>query len=104
MTSNDLYTIVAIISLIFLTTFACLALYYLILILKRIHRTMDTFHEHVQGVSHGVQDMCRKIAAVKDSAEMITKTFATIVALYKKQAEKKGKSAKGESASGGKNQ
>ncbi len=91
MNSSDLLTILLSISVVFLTLLLCLALYYLVLILRRVHSMLDRLEENARGVSTGFQDMFRKIIALKDSAEIATKTFTTIVGLLKKQLDSRQK-------------
>lgn len=93
MTSSDLYTLVATLSLVIFTLFGCAALFYLIMILRRIHLMMDSIEDFFQNFSGSVRDALGRVQALREFAELVVKGVHSISRVSKMQKERKKKQA-----------
>jgi predicted nucleic acid-binding OB-fold protein len=94
MTSSDfLYTILATCSII-LTVFLSLALYHLIVILKRIRETCDIIEERTERFFHLFDDIREKIASYKSTLDMIGATIKAVLLASSRVASKRSKKKK----------
>lgn len=101
MTSAELLSVVTTIAIVLGTLFACIALFYAILILRRIYEMMDAIENFLKGISDGANEMYRRICMVKDSIDVVSQGMKAISTLYQSRSERK-KSTQGGSTSSGK--
>lgn len=91
MTSTDLYTMVATLSLVIFTIFGCIALFYLIMILRRIHLMMDSIEDFFGNFSGSVRDALARVQALREFAELVIKGVRSMSSLSKERKERKKK-------------
>ncbi|MBI4272233.1 hypothetical protein HY621_00055 [Candidatus Uhrbacteria bacterium] len=76
--SDFLYSILATCAIV-LTVFLSLALYHLIIILKRIRETCDVIEEHTERFFHLFDDIRSKISGFKNTLDMIGATVKAVL-------------------------
>lgn len=88
MTSSDLYTMVATLSLVIFTIFCCGALFYLIMILRRIHLMMDSIEDFFGNFSGSVREALLRIQTLREFAELVIKGVRSINGASKERAKR----------------
>lgn len=88
MTSSDLYTMVATLSLVIFTVFGCSALFYLIMILRRIHLMMDSIEDFFGNFSGSVREALARVQALREFAELVIKGVRSISDVSKERAKR----------------
>ena len=89
MTSNEFFTFITLLAIIAVAVFACVSMFYLIMILRRVHRAMDTIEDNVNSLAGGFRDFYIRTLALKETAEVIAQGVRTFLGLYQKRTPKK---------------
>lgn len=93
MTSIELLTVVSTVAILVFTLFVCTALFYGILILKRMYAMMDAIEQFLKGITDSVGQFYGRLCTVKDSIDVVSQGVKMLTALYQERSFKKRKLA-----------
>lgn len=93
MSGSEFFLMVIALALSLIAIFFCVALFYVILILKRVHGMMDTLERFSVQCCEGWTGVITRVNAIKDSIQLIGQGLQTAQQLYHRYTEqpKKGK-------------
>ncbi|MBI4268387.1 hypothetical protein HY627_00960 [Candidatus Uhrbacteria bacterium] len=91
MTSSDFFITLATVSLVLFTILGTVALFYLILILRRVSAMMDVIEDFFRHFGTGFRELATRIQAIRDTAEIVVggiKSVSGIVSERKSRPKK----------------
>lgn len=93
MTSTELFFSIATVSLVLFTLLGAVALFYGILILRRISDMMDVIEDFFKHFGTGFRDIASRIQAFRDTAEIVASGIRSVgnIVSERKERKKKGK-------------
>lgn len=94
MSGSEFFLMVIALALSLIAVFFCVALFYVILILKRVHGMMDTLERFSAQCSEGWTGVVSRINSIKDSIQLIGQGLQTAQQLYHRYNEQPKKDKK----------
>lgn len=93
MTSTDLFLLIATLALIFTAAFLCVALYWMILILRIWHRLSADAEHNITNIAERFNEAIHAIASVRTIVDIGMQTVQTALSAYRAKASPKRKKA-----------
>ena len=85
MTNTDILYLTGTLAIIILTGFFCMALYYAILILRRIHHTLDTAEKKVGSLFELWNEFYTRLLGLRTSLDIIASGCRAALSLYQRR-------------------
>lgn len=86
MTNADILFLVGTIAVVLLTGFLCMALFYVICILRRVHRTLHTVEERAESFLDSWREFAGRINAFRTSLDIIASGLKAALTLYQRRS------------------
>lgn len=87
MSGIEFFLLIIAVALSIIAIFFCIALFYVILILRRLHGMMDTFEHFTVQCSDGWSGVLSRISSIKDSIQLMGQGIQTAQHLYQQYAD-----------------
>ncbi len=88
MTSGDILSLVGALAIVFLTGFLCMTLYYAVLILRRVHRTLNSAEEKIDSLFDSWKELHARFLGLKTSLDLIASGCKAALSLYQRRIVK----------------
>ncbi|MDO8489817.1 MAG: hypothetical protein Q7S47_00200 [bacterium] len=92
MTSAELYFSIANVSLVLFTILGAVALFYAIVILRRVSTMMDTIEDFFKHFGTGFRDIATRIQTFRDTAEIVVNGIRSVSGIVNERKKKSKKS------------
>lgn len=86
--STDILFLVGTCAIIFLTGFFCMALFYVILILRRIHRALHAAEQKVESLFDSWNEFHSRLLGLRTSLDVIASGCRAVLSLYQRRMAK----------------
>lgn len=91
MTSIELFYSLATVSLVLFTILGGLALFYCVIILRRVSSMMDVIEDFFRHFGSGMRDLAGRVQAFKDTADMIVQGVRSVSSIVSERKERRQK-------------